>query len=421
MSMETVKTDKGSCLDGCLIDNHTRKLLPCFHVFCVEYLREFNRGKPPNKNACPRCQVKFVLPKRDLDSLPDNFFGRRLEQLNKISLDGKKKAEPETERKEETEMVCDICSATNGSSRGVSVAYCLDCRQYLCEMCFGCHSRMRLSRTHQVLRASTYNGRVTELFSSRDRPCEVHPPEMERVFCEVCEVPMCTKCCAEEWHRGHRFIPVSRISEEARAWIVDKLYRFEEAKIRARELLESVEVERKRFVENVEHAELEIDELKQVMLEAVSTDARNLRKALNDHKDKHIREILMLDNEVRIKCTEFEQLVGMVRKTRDLVPDSATPPVAENFNRITMQLTKPPEFRDLEESWLRSPPRTDHFLPIVNKTLNDDVDTVTGNIGELALVFKAGNSCTDQLRRDDLFDTCQGSISVEDDSMIDHF
>lgn len=395
--METCKFDKGSCLDGCLIDNHTRKLLPCFHVFCVEYLREFNRGKPSNKNACPRCRVTFTVPKRDLDNLPGNFFGRRLEELNRISQDGKMRAQWETETKGETEMACDVCRSASGnyrSGKSVSVAYCLDCRQNLCETCLSCHRRMRLSRSHQVLEASVYNaGSVTELLSGRDRPCEAHQSEMERVFCEICEVPKCTKCCAEERHRGHGFVPVSRISEDARVWIVSKLDRIEEAKVRAEQLLESVEEDSKRFLENLECVEMEIEEIKSQILDTVSTDALALREELNVHNEKHTDETTMLDDEIRRKCFEFEQLTDMVGRIRDLIPDSVTPQVAEIFNRIAVQLTKPPEFHDQMEYWMRARPRVDHLLPKVNEVLNDDFATVTGNIGELELVIKTDNSC----------------------------
>ncbi|XP_076082425.1 E3 ubiquitin-protein ligase TRIM71-like [Mytilus galloprovincialis] len=85
---------------------------------------------------------------------------------------------------------CEVCVSAPGSQ------YCIDCEEYYCENCKFLHNRQKLSRNHQFQKAS-------DLIPEGKSKCTEHKEELT-LFCNTCNVPVCTRCVAAN-HNGHTF------------------------------------------------------------------------------------------------------------------------------------------------------------------------------------------------------------------------
>ena len=113
------------------------KALPCLHTYCRLCIQEWaKKGEEPSVVSCPICREKTQLPSGGVAELKSNFFVTTLKD-RKLA---KKKLKEKT-------MKCTSC----GRSGEEVVAYCRDCKDYLCGKCKESHAIMRILKDHQVI------------------------------------------------------------------------------------------------------------------------------------------------------------------------------------------------------------------------------------------------------------------------------
>eukprot|EP00105_Crassostrea_gigas_P026572 XP_011447574.1 PREDICTED: tripartite motif-containing protein 5 [Crassostrea gigas] len=86
--------------------------------------------------------------------------------------------------------------------------YCNDCHQPMCEQCRDEHQKNKKTKNHEVVP-----------YKQRKRPlpvekCKIHPTRHIELFCEECQIPICSKCTATKEHRGHAFTDLEFVFDE---------------------------------------------------------------------------------------------------------------------------------------------------------------------------------------------------------------
>ncbi|XP_011405910.1 PREDICTED: E3 ubiquitin-protein ligase TRIM71-like [Amphimedon queenslandica] len=169
------------------------RLLSCLHSFCAPCLKSLV-DEQASKQAiiCPTCSEITTLPKGDgsIISLPCNF--RLLSNKEEILLKIMSSTSPS----------CNSCDDGVGSA----VVYCTDCMDFLCQICWDAHQRVKVTRSHSSFtleKARTMPRRdLLNLLPSISLSCHVHPRRELDFYCIQCSIPVCVKCTIIS-HRDH--------------------------------------------------------------------------------------------------------------------------------------------------------------------------------------------------------------------------
>ncbi|XP_048207816.1 tripartite motif-containing protein 45 [Perognathus longimembris pacificus] len=178
----------------------TPRLLPCLHTVCttcLEKLEPFSVGDaraggsdassegsglldfgPRVGILCPVCDAQVDLPAGGVKALTIDHLA-----LNDVMLESQSGDGPR--------LACDLCG-----DRGVEKR-CQTCKANLCHFCCQAHRRQKKTAEHAVVELDEPGRRA-----GKPAPCPAHPAEELRLFCELCERPVCGACAAGE-HRGH--------------------------------------------------------------------------------------------------------------------------------------------------------------------------------------------------------------------------
>ena len=104
-----------------------------------------------------------------------------------------------------TPMAVIDCSPCKLDSKNESATgYCQVCREYLCSSCVDCHSRVRLTRNHRLLKDLEFTEHVQSQDVVEDvqsETCERHEDQFVEYYCHSHELFGCGKCIIDS-HRG---------------------------------------------------------------------------------------------------------------------------------------------------------------------------------------------------------------------------
>lgn len=152
------------------------KILPCLHSYCQKCL------EPLVENGivqCPECRLQTEVP-GGAAGLKSNFFINGLLELFQM--------------KHNKDLECTICS--NAQKVVAATARCLDCKDFLCQLCSQGHCCSRLTLHHKVVNLEEFlaGHYDTEVRFLQELCCQDHPQEALRFFCDTCSVPICRDC-----------------------------------------------------------------------------------------------------------------------------------------------------------------------------------------------------------------------------------
>uniref|UniRef100_A0ACB8EU28 Uncharacterized protein n=1 Tax=Sphaerodactylus townsendi TaxID=933632 RepID=A0ACB8EU28_9SAUR len=186
------------------------RILPCLHTFCTAclgHLEPFSdlvlcredsdsssdgswlRGQRQNHQQplllsilCPVCDTKVDLPPGGVGSLPTDHVA-----LNEVLL--------EASQGTGVGLACDLCVD------GEAVKRCQACHVCLCHFCCQAHRRQKKTSSHAVVGLQDLKGNAR-----LEKPihCPSHPSEELKLFCELCDLPVCQACVAGP-HRQHPY------------------------------------------------------------------------------------------------------------------------------------------------------------------------------------------------------------------------
>ncbi|XP_077623473.1 E3 ubiquitin-protein ligase TRIM45 isoform X1 [Crocuta crocuta] len=286
------------------------RLLPCLHTvctMCLEQLEPFSvvdiRGgdsdtssegsifqelKPPSLQPqigilCPVCDAQVDLPMGGVKALTIDHLA-----MNDVML--------ESLRGEGQGLVCDLCSDREVEKR------CQTCKANLCHFCCQAHRRQKKTTYHTMVDLRDLKG-----YSRIGKPilCPAHPAEELRLFCELCDRPVCRDCVVGE-HREHPCDFASNVIHKHGDSV--------------RELLRGTQP----HVEALGEALAQIKEMNgalQARVEAVAAEVRAFSegyvKAIEEHRDRLLKQLedirVQKENSLQLQKAQLEQLLADMR------------------------------------------------------------------------------------------------------------
>ncbi|KAM5201481.1 E3 ubiquitin-protein ligase TRIM45 isoform 2-T2 [Hipposideros larvatus] len=283
------------------------RLLPCLHTVCttcLEQLEPFSvvdiRGGDSDTSSegpvfqeleaqslqpqigilCPVCDAQVDLPTGGVKALTIDHLAMNDVMLESLS-------------GESQGLVCDLCGDREVEKR------CQICKANLCHFCCQAHRRQKKTAHHTMVDLKGYN-RIGKAIL-----CPAHPAEELRLFCELCDRPVCRDCVVGE-HREHPCDFTSNVIHKHGDSV--------------RELLRGTQP----HVEALEGALAQIRETHRALqerVEAVAADVRTFSegyiKAIEEHRDRLLKQLedirVQKENALQLQKAQLEQLLADMR------------------------------------------------------------------------------------------------------------
>ena len=176
------------------------RILSCLHSYCLHCITKIHVQDTPSI-TCPSCNHLTPLPVGGVASLPLNI--RYKEEARQDKLLQRIISSP----------VCDSCEEDSC----VSVAYCKNCDDLLCQDCWDIHRKIKATRSHTTLATKDIKNRrieqseVLPFLATSSEVCPNHKIDFG-FYCKQCAVLVCGGCGFEK-HSNHS-TAVLKISEQ---------------------------------------------------------------------------------------------------------------------------------------------------------------------------------------------------------------
>jgi len=188
------------------------KTLGCLHSFCLECLEIYISRNHSNVNlTCPICRTPFPSQSQEqlLNLQTDTFL------LNSLNIHNSLINSISPQKMKKQKLMC-----LDGENE--APFYCLDCQEYLCEVCSKSHKIMKLSKNHQLIpidkmKNEDQNNSVTK--SNLQNYCQTHQQKEMELFCDDCNLPICLLCISQ--HPSHKILVISDIIENEKQSLLD--------------------------------------------------------------------------------------------------------------------------------------------------------------------------------------------------------
>ena len=147
--------------------------------------------------TCLKCANTAAVPDGGVNDLPNNYFIDSL--INKHILNYK--------LDNEKELRCEECDEDDPA-----VAYCTDCRLFLCCYCRESHKYSKSHCSHNLISLIEMRSNKDFIQSKSEFPtCQEHDLELE-YYCESCEKLVCVQCTGE--HEDHKYDVVKKVADK---------------------------------------------------------------------------------------------------------------------------------------------------------------------------------------------------------------
>ena len=189
-------------------------MLQCLHTFCSKCLKKAVKGQRYKKGSkpsfkCPTCKAREILPKAGIDALPKDLRKSYEAEVAQYAVKLRSK----------DAISCDVCVKV---SNGPAVSFCVECREFLCNVCLEHHQISRKTLDHEL---QPIGSKITESSEGAHSPpkiarkqiiCQLHEDEILKFYCNTCSALICRDCMAIE-HSGHVYDRIEKVSEKEKA------------------------------------------------------------------------------------------------------------------------------------------------------------------------------------------------------------
>ena len=199
----TSNTTSSSICQYCSNTYEDPRILSCLHSYCVQCITKLH-VEDTTSIICPTCNHSTTLPTGRVTSLPRNI---RLSQETKLDTVLSKVTSS-------SPPPCDSCDENS------PIAYCTECDQLLCNVCWDAHQKLKLLRSHSsfslkeaenMSRDRLIKMLPSSYFSSSflSRTCPYHDDQTLDLYCQQCIIPVCIECSGIS-HKDHSVHQVSQ-------------------------------------------------------------------------------------------------------------------------------------------------------------------------------------------------------------------
>ncbi|XP_078596572.1 uncharacterized protein LOC144873255 [Branchiostoma floridae x Branchiostoma japonicum] len=182
----------------CYNDFDRPKILPCLHTFCQPCLEKLFAAQADRNLSCPTCRQELYLPPHGVQGLKDNFLVSKLRDV--VTKPGR----PPANAQDVT--ICRVCSTGTGAT-----SYCVDCREYLCQVCTDAHRRLKLTRAHNIVATGNSSPVMADRGDDNTSMCTRHG-EINKFHCDTCHLVICLHCVVTA-HKEHRYVEIEEVAE----------------------------------------------------------------------------------------------------------------------------------------------------------------------------------------------------------------
>ena len=176
------------------------RILSCLHSYCLQCITKLH-VEGTTSITCPTCNQSTTIPDEDVSSLPRNVRLSEETKQDKILRKVTSTSPPP----------CDSCDENS------PIAYCTECDNLLCSVCWQYHQGLKLLRSHSsfTLKEAQNMSRdklikMLPSSSSSSPMCHDHDDQKLDLYCKQCTIPVCVKCTIIS-HKGH---PVHEVSKQ---------------------------------------------------------------------------------------------------------------------------------------------------------------------------------------------------------------
>ena len=183
------------------------KSMPCLHTYCKKCLLEALAKRPHDPDLprdrpainCPLCRAEVALSDQGIEALPSNFSATRL--VETVQLQDK--------LEQNKTPLCDGCNESD------AVASCYDCRGFfLCVSCLKAHKNVPATKNHALMTLKDLSMPKRLVATPKNSPpCQRHPEELLKLYCQDCEVLVCRDCVLVT-HKNHNYSFVDEAIED---------------------------------------------------------------------------------------------------------------------------------------------------------------------------------------------------------------
>ena len=281
------------------------RVLPCVHTYCLKCIEAWSKDKQPgDKLACPLCRKEFILSRNGVGDLPKNFFVGKFLEMKETSND-KSRTSP-----------CEACSYDKVTGKKAATVYCVECQQKLCQTCEQDHKKFKGTRRHSIV--STGDESVKEtFFEALPANCEKHTRDSLSIYCFECKLAVCMMCYITD-HSLHKCSRVKEIADAFRRQMASDVEKTVHAAgvEKCREMLQGLVKEMNDFDEQVATAEIEINEKAGQLKQMIDVHKEKLMIELSSMKQKRMKEIQSLRDEIERKLLSVESYKKYVDEVR---------------------------------------------------------------------------------------------------------
>jgi len=128
--------------------------------------------------------------------------------------------------------------------------------------------------------------------------CDQHKDENLKLYCFECSSAVCVMCYIE-LHNNHKCSDINKVDGDFRKRMASDVDNVAAGVEKCREMLESLEKEKKDFSEQVTKAGIEISEKAEKLKRMIDVHKEKLMNELSSMKQKRMKEIESLREETR--------------------------------------------------------------------------------------------------------------------------
>ncbi len=175
----------------CLKPYTSPKVLPCFHVYCINCLEPMvTQGQNGPTITCPKCRRPAPIPQAGVLGLQSAFHVTHLFDIR----DTLEKA------KDPKKVQCEKCK------EATATGYCRDCAKFVCDACTKVHQKWDELANHQIVGISEIQDESASLARPKGKViyCSKHRDTALKIFCETCQELICIDCTVR-LHKDHEY------------------------------------------------------------------------------------------------------------------------------------------------------------------------------------------------------------------------
>ena len=137
--------------------------------------------------------------------------------------------------------------------------------------------------------------------------CATHDHMVCELYCEQCEIPVCSKCLTCTSHKGHDYKEIATVLDAKKFCIQREKDGIENHIQRLHEKMEVVDIKMKETEEKYTSLLKEVENREKELLEAVKTIAAQRRQSINDMKASDNSQIQAERNKLDLQITEAKK------------------------------------------------------------------------------------------------------------------